>query len=219
MNSNIEKMGEFFNSRADGYDEHMLTISIEYVEFYDSISNSFDVGDERVEILDLGCGTGNELKGIFNKLPNAKITGIDLAENMTQLLISKYPDKAVDIDIIIASFADMEFEKHRYDYCVSVQAMHHYKSDKKIVIYRNIADALKPDGSFILGDYVVEKDEMIECLMRYDRLVRAEPDNIYHIDIPFTVEEEISILNEAGFKKVEIMHHKKNGVVIKSDKK
>lgn len=219
MSSNIEKMGEFFNNRADGYDEHMLEISIEYDEFYSTVGNSFTACDKAAEILDLGCGTGLELKGIFNKLPNAKITGVDLSENMTQLLISKYPDKAVDIEIITASFADMEFEKQRYDYCVSVQAMHHYKSDKKIVIYRNIADALKPDGSFILGDYVVEKDEMIECLMRYDRLVRAEPDNIYHIDIPFTVEEEISILNEAGFKKVEIMHHKKNGVVIKSDKK
>lgn len=53
----LEKMGEFFDNRLDGYEEHQLTCIESAQEFYPYTAQQLprELG---VQILDLGCGTG-----------------------------------------------------------------------------------------------------------------------------------------------------------------
>ena len=56
----LEKMDKFFESRLDGYEEHMLTNIESAAEFYPFTADCLpDTPGARV--LDLGCGTGLEL--------------------------------------------------------------------------------------------------------------------------------------------------------------
>lgn len=57
----IEKMGEFFDNRLDGYDEHQLTCIESAREFYPYTANCLPKEMESY-VLDLGCGTGLELE-------------------------------------------------------------------------------------------------------------------------------------------------------------
>ena len=77
----LEKMAEFFDSRIDGYEEHMLTCIESAEEFYPFTADCLS-GTEGAEVLDLGCGTGLELEYYFPKNPTTKVTGIDLAPGM-----------------------------------------------------------------------------------------------------------------------------------------
>ncbi len=85
-NSKIEEMGEFFNNRAESYEQHMERAVEKFDQYYSVLANPIEETDKAVEILDLGCGTGLELKGIFSRCPSAHITGIDLSKEMLQLL-------------------------------------------------------------------------------------------------------------------------------------
>ena len=55
----LEKMSAFFESRLNGYDEHMMTDIESANEFYPFTAKQLPTA-ENCHVLDLGCGTGLE---------------------------------------------------------------------------------------------------------------------------------------------------------------
>ena len=53
----LEKMGAFFESRIDGYENHQLTCIESAREFYPFTAGCLPQAS-RACVLDLGCGTG-----------------------------------------------------------------------------------------------------------------------------------------------------------------
>ena len=64
----IEKMSDFFTSRVDTYDEHMLNDVEGCKEAYIRMAEL--VPENTENLLDLGCGTGLELDEIFKATPH-----------------------------------------------------------------------------------------------------------------------------------------------------
>ena len=202
----LEKMGEFFDNRLDGYEEHQLTCIESAQEFYPFTAGCLPM-EKNANILDLGCGTGLELEFYFKLNPSAKMTGIDLATGMLAALKEKFSDK--DITLIQGSYFDVPFSENTYDAAVSVESLHHFAMDEKVPLYRKLHKALKPNGYFILTDYFApSEDEEIFYRNELNRL-KAEQgitdDEFYHYDTPLTVEHEIQALKEAGYSSVEIL--------------
>lgn len=92
----LEKMGEFFSKRLDGYEEHQLNAIDGAREFYPFTASLLPM-QNAATVLDLGCGTGLELGYYFKLNPTAKITGIDIAEDMLIALKEKFSEKAINI--------------------------------------------------------------------------------------------------------------------------
>ena len=101
----LEKMADFFAARVDLYDEHMINEVEGCKEGYEKMAEY--VPENARKILDLGCGTGLELEGIFGKVPNAEVTGIDLCAEMLNRLKQKYHNK--NIDIIVGDYFTVPF--------------------------------------------------------------------------------------------------------------
>ena len=204
----LEKMGDFFDNRLDGYEEHQLTCIESAQEFYPFTADCLPL-EGNANILDLGCGTGLELSYYFKLNPSAKVTGIDLATGMLTALKEKFSDK--DIALIQGSYFDVPFGENTYDAAVSVESLHHFTKDEKVPLYRKLYKALKSNGYFILTDYFApSEDEEIFYRNELNRL-KAEQgitdDEFYHYDTPLTVEHEIQSLQEAGFSYIEILGH------------
>ena len=202
----LEKMGDFFDARLEGYEDHQLTAIASAGEFYPFTAQCLP-REPGAEVLDLGCGTGLELDFYFPLNPAARVTGIDLAEGMLSALAKKFPDKA--LRLIRGSYFDVPFEQGRYDAAVSVESLHHFTRDEKIPLYRKVYEALKEGGWFILTDYFAASDEE-EALCREElhRLMaeeRAETGALYHYDTPLTVAHESEALHAAGFDRVEVL--------------
>ena len=198
----LEKMADFFATRVEMYDEHMINDVEGCKEGYVKMAEYVPEGARK--ILDLGCGTGLELEGIFRKLPDAEITGIDLCKEMLDRLYEKYKDKSIKLicgDYFIESFGK------GFDCAVSFQTMHHFSHEKKLTLYGKIFDALTDEGIYIECDYMVEAQSEEEHWFSENERLRKEQgigeDEFYHYDTPCTIENQIQMLKNSGFSHVE----------------
>ena len=201
----LEKMDLFFDARLDGYDDHMLNTIEGAREFYPFTAGLLPDAPG-AHILDLGCGTGLELAWYFARVPDAKVTGIDLSQGMLQALGEKFPDK--DLTLIRGSYFQVPLGENRFDGAVSVESLHHFTKEEKLPLYRRLRDALKPGSAFILTDYFAP-DAAYEGFYRSELLrLKAEQgiadEEFYHYDTPLTVAHETEALLEAGFRRVEV---------------
>ena len=209
FNCNVEEMSGFFDTRAGGYDAHMLK-SVSGIECYRRIAEPISVDSNEIDILDLGCGTGIELEYLFERVPKAKVTCIDMSEKMLELLESKYSSRAQQIQTICGSYIDWTYPQEFFDYVVSSFTLHHFMEDVKVGIYNKIIAALKPGGLYIESDFIVDRMMMKQYLQRYRRITKVLTDKrysgYYHIDIPFTIELQKELLLRAGFSHVSVFH-------------
>jgi RimJ/RimL family protein N-acetyltransferase/SAM-dependent methyltransferase len=201
-----EEMGEFFDRRAAGYEAHMEDIG-HGREMYQHAVAALPRTGRPVKILDLGCGTGLELKYLFERMPDAHVTCIDLSEKMLAILAGNYQDQAAQLEIIQDSYLDCEYPAAEYDWVISVNAMHHLLPEDKIGLYSKIRHSLEPGGMYLESDFMVDRAMMEQYQARYQRITGNLPvqhNGYYHIDIPFTVDLQKELLNKAGFGEVDI---------------
>ena len=199
-------MGDFFDARLMGYEEHQLTCIESAREFYPFTAACLPQASGSA-VLDLGCGTGLELGYYFDLVPTARVTGIDLAPGMLDRLRSKFPDQV--LTLIQGSYFDVPFGDEAFDAAVSVESLHHYTKEEKLPLYRKLHAALKPGGWFILTDYFAlseaEERQRRQELLRLKEAQGLPENEFYHYDTPLTVAHETEALSEAGFSSVEVL--------------
>ena len=202
----LEKMSDFFEARLDGYDEHMMTAIESADEFYPFTARQLPDKEGR-QILDLGCGTGLELKEYYALNPSAQVTGIDLSQGMLAELKRKFADK--DITLIHGSYFDVPLGENVFDAAVSVESLHHFTKAEKVPLYAKLHAALKVNGYFILTDYFALSDDeetmhrQTLCALKAEQGITDK--EFYHYDTPLTVRHETEALIEAGFASVEVL--------------
>ena len=202
----LERMDDFFAARVDGYDEHMRTTIEGASDFYAYTASLLPMNSGK-RVLDLGCGTGLELEEYFRLNPDAEVTGIDLSEAMLKALKEKFPDRR--INLLIGSYFDVPFGEKAYDAAVSVESLHHFPAEQKVMLYRKLPAALKDNGCFVLTDYFAESEELEKEYFQNLKQLKKEQglseDEFFHYDTPLTVEHETQALKQAGFSDVQIM--------------
>ncbi len=213
----LERMDDFFNTRAEIYDSHMLD-DLQLEAFYVAIADCFPKENREPALLDLGVGTGLELARLFEQFPGLKVTGIDLSQGMLDILKEKYRDKK--INAVCGSYFDIDFGKESYDFALSTYSLHHFSEERKKVLYRKVFDALRRGGIYIEGDYTCKTlAEQERYIREGEKLENNIADGFYHYDIPFTAEMQVKLLKEAGFSDIEIVREWENTTIIRAGKK
>ena len=210
-------MGEFFDRRAEGYEEHQFSCVDGAHEMY-AVTASLLPDIPGAEILDLGCGTGLELDPYFRRNPTAAVTGIDLSRALTDQLLQKHANRSVQV--ILGSYFDEPFGVSAYDAAVSVMSLHHFPMERKIPLYKKLKDSLKPSGFFVLTDYFAPDQAWEDrCFAELAELKKENgiPDGaFYHFDTPLTVPHETEALLRGGFSSVETLAQWGNTVVLRA---
>lgn len=210
----LEKMDIFFEKRLDDYENHMLENVEGCKEGYLRMAKLIPEGTRN--LLDLGCGTGLELEEILSKNPDISVTGIDLSPSMLDKLRLKYHGH--NLNLITGDYVQYNYPKQKYDVAISFQTLHHLSHRNKQILYAKIREALKENGIYIECDYMVlEESEETYYYQEYERMItqlQLPKDVYYHYDTPCTVSHQISFLQEAGFKKVDVLWRKENTTLI-----
>ncbi len=214
-----EVMPAFFSNRADTYDDHMRdTMGVDFDRYYLAVASALDPTERSVSLLDLGTGTGAELAAIMARLPCAHITCVDVSAAMLRKLSDRYHASAHRLTLVRGSYLGLHYRPGAYDYVVSVMTMHHLTCGAKLDLYRRLRQSLKPGGRYIEGDWVVSPAKAREYReLRAVRLLLVPPgagEAEYHLDIPLTLEDQVGLLQSAGFDPVSVRLHEGERAVL-----
>ncbi|MCL2301138.1 MAG: class I SAM-dependent methyltransferase [Firmicutes bacterium] len=209
MKHNYEPMGAFFNKHAPTYDHDHTAQIVGGVAMKDIVAGYLPEGAR--DILDLGCGTGLELPAIFARFPEARVVGIDLAEDMLALLHERCAGFAVET--LHMSYFDYDFPEKQFDAVISVMSLHHFSPEQKIGLYSRVRSTLKPGGVFLNCDYYIGNPLCARLQFARLRRLKIEP-GAMHIDTPLTTRQELQTLRQAGFARVEMPLNQDNTTLI-----
>lgn len=106
-------------------------------------------------VLDVGCGHGR-LAALLGRFPLESYTGIDLSSEAVQ--------QAQEADIAGARFEEADFDEweppERFDLIVFVDSL--YYAENPVATLRRYAEALSPDGFFVVSMYRYSNNALIQ---------------------------------------------------------
>lgn len=135
-------------------------------------------------ILDLGSGTGETAAAVLACHPGATLLGIDSSPDMLNIARAR---------MLAATFQVGRIEDPLppgpFDIVVSAFAIHHLDGPAKADLFRRVARALAPAGSFAILDVVVPERHATGS-------IRLEEG----VDRPSTIADQLEWLAEAGLR-------------------
>lgn len=188
--------------------------------------------------LDLGFGSGQVEKMIFDRIPEAKVVGVDSSREMMALAaerLAPYAERYQAVEHDLAQTQALILPEHPYQFAISIQALHHLIPVEMQTAYHFIYRILEPGGLFLLVDRMrVDTPALWSVIQslwaRQDRVYGstiknhegatfAEHEQIVrgHGDLPVGPEQHLSWMRDAGFEAA-ILHLHGNRALIAARK-
>lgn len=212
----MKSVKDHFEEEAEVFDGLIRTLIPSYEDMVNSMVLALPFHEkEKINVLDLGCGTGNISLKVKERFPNARITCVDMAENMIEIAKSKLASYN-DIEFKIADFRDLDFQDD-FDAVISSLALHHLQHQEKKLFYHTINRFLKKGGVFYNTDNILGSSPHLNQLYM-DKWVnfmlkshtQEEIDTVWlpkhrEEDFPAPLMDHIHWLEDAGFKEVDVV--------------
>jgi len=211
----MSKIASAFDEIATKYDRQRRSLIPCYDDFYKLMVVLAETTTVQPRILDIGAGTGLLTNFLMAKFPNASYTLIDISDEMLNVARQRFQHLS-SVSYIKADYKDF-LETEQFDIIVSALSIHHLTNPEKQKLYKGIFGSLKKGGTFINGDQFLarttETEEWHHKLwvdkIESTTLTTQEKNAAYErmkLDIPATVEDNITWLEEAGFINVDLFY-------------
>jgi len=205
MKHPLEPMAQFFNNRAAIYDEVHTGHIDGGLATKELVAQHLP--ERTRDVLDLGCGTGLELPPLFARFPQANVVGIDLAQDMLDILHERCAD--FDVQTLCMSYFDYEFPAESFDAVISVMSLHHFTPKQKLDLYTCVRKTLRPGGVFLNCDYIIGSPLRERLSFTRLKLMRKQAGDM-HFDTPLTAKHELRLLRRAGFAQMDVIWQEGN---------
>lgn len=164
--------------------------------------------------LDVGCGTGKMARTVLNNFDIQKMVCIDVESEMLERSESLCDDEKVEFlqcDAIELSYQDM------FDIVTAIQVNHYFKKDERMAAIKKCYNALRDDGIYIsFENFAPDSEEGIRLFLeRWKQYQikngKTEEEADLHIKrygqsyFPISISESIGLLEDCGFRMVEIL--------------
>jgi tRNA (cmo5U34)-methyltransferase len=213
----VDRVKQHFEKEAKEYDGIILKLIPHYPQMLDALVSAIPFGGmEPIRVIDLGCGTGTISQRVLVAFPNARVTCLDLAENMIEMArvkLAQHPHA----HYLVSDFSTFAFDAE-YNVVVSSLALHHLVTDAdKQGFYSKIYDALAPGGVFYNADVVLGSNDALQAMyMRQwqafmlQNVSREEMEHTWlpkycDEDRPARLTDHLAWLAKAGFTDVDVV--------------
>lgn len=199
-----------FDSKYYDYDILIRKLIPKYDDIHRLVVGAIDFPrNKKLEILDLGIGTGQTALALVEKFPSATIDGVDISEKMIlqgKERLKNFLDRLNFIEQDIKNLA----VKKEYCACVAVLCIHHLHGEQKQTLFRKIFNLLVPNGIFVIGD-IIKFDSDVETKEKEKQwrdflISNLGPkegsywfENYQEEDLPSSISEQLTWLKNAGF--------------------
>lgn len=143
-------------------------------------------------VLDIGCSTGNLLMHLRNAMPQARLTGGDMADDVIASCQADADLVGIDFQVM-----DMTAIAGRYDVVVANATGFFLTAEEYGRALRSVADSLEPGGAYIAFEWLHPFPQ--ELAIR--ETSRSHPEGLTIHARSFGAVE--GLLHDAGFSKVE----------------
>lgn len=223
MTCEFSDVKEKFDENASEYDSQRRKLIPCFDDFYSTAVSLAKTNNDKLDILDIGAGTGLLSSFIMEALPNTRLTLIDISEKMIEIAKNRLKNKPA-VTYIIDDYTKYKFDE-TYDVVVSSLSIHHLPDNQKRELYANIYSILNPNGIFINADQVLGNTPFIESLYKSDwkhkvdnsGLSQDEVNSAYErtkLDKMGTLDDQLTWLKEIGFWDVDCVYKYYNFVVM-----
>ncbi|AJC87626.1 carboxy-S-adenosyl-L-methionine synthase CmoA [Campylobacter insulaenigrae] len=210
----LEKQFEFDTDVASVFDD-MVSRSVPF--YSQNLKLIVDIierfASKNSKICDLGCSTSSLLLALFERRQDLKLSGVDNAQAMLNIAKSKSNAFGAKIDFYNKNLDEFDF--FRNDVFIATYTMQFIRPQKRQNIINKIYENLNNNGIFIMSEKILYDDvkiskKMIEIYENYKqeqgytRLeIATKREALENILIPYTQDENITMLKNAGFVRVE----------------
>lgn len=156
-------VGDFFDQASADYDDSIRKAIPPYQEMFDAlVGYCFLDAQKPLNILELGCGTGNLSVLLRALFPEARLTLVDLSPDMLKQAARKLGGENSKLSLQQGGFMDIQFNAGHFDLVISSMALHHLGDEEKPVLYQRIFEWLKPNGLFRCADETLAQPEAVQ---------------------------------------------------------
>ena len=204
------------------------------VPFYDEVrklivSLILKEQKEGLKVLDLGSSTAKFLLDLHSKMDvTMHLKGLDNSQAMLDRAEQKCQAFGANIEL---EFADMlKYEYDQEDVIVANYTLQFIRPMQRVELIKKLYDGLSDEGVFIFSEKVVFEDktldkELIDIYYDYKKEqgyseyeIAQKREALENVLIPFTIEENIQMCKDAGFKSVDTIFQWSNFVTFVSKK-
>lgn len=147
-----------------------------------------------LKILDIGCGTADDLIKLKTFYPRSRLFGIDADPGILKIAANKINKLSLKISLQAALAENLPFKTNAFDIVWSSLMIHHLPSVIKQKAFREIYRVLKPKGKFYLIDFSKPNNPLIAKLLFLHKYFEHTQDH-YEGKIP-------RYLSQSGFKQI-----------------
>lgn len=167
-------------------------------------------------VYDIGCSLGNLLLALSPRLPHAKLIGLDTSSAMIER--AKLKAKAYNADICFKVMDCTKEEFEESSAIVSNYTLQFIRPPLRLNLIKKLYNSLKSaNGMLIISEKMVSEDslfakQMIEYYHQYkahngysQSEIASKREALENVLVPYSLEENITLLKSAGFSAVEVL--------------
>ena len=212
----IKKQFEFDEAVAGVFDDMLLRS----VPFYkENLNLQIDILKKILQtndkVIDLGSSTGTFLIELSKQIDNINLTGIDSSDAMIKKSTQKAKAFASSAKFIKADFLNYDLSNSKAIIAnYTIQFIRPLKREKLI---QKIYNSLINKGIFLMSEKLITENKklnkiMIDLYYKYKKQkgyseyeIAAKREALENVLIPYTMQENIEMLKNAGFKDIDVI--------------
>ena len=204
-----------FDHISMDYDRQRKQLIPCFKDFYSIAVSLIEPISKSPTVLDIGAGTGLFSSFLLGKIPDAKITLIDISEKMLQVAKERFRGVS-GLEYIVGDYTYYN-SFQEYDIIISALSIHHLNDEQKYELYKQCYSMLKTNGTFINADQVLGDTQYIDYIFKKhwksgienSGLSKEEISSAYErikLDKEAPLSQQLSWLRDIGFSDVDCLY-------------
>jgi len=174
---------------------------------------------QAVNLLDIGCGAGNYTLMMLTKIPDLNCTLVDLSKPMLEKAFERVSQKTKNqVTILQGDIREVNMNENHFDIILAGAVLHHLRDDGDWeTTFEKLFKLLKPGGCLMISDLITQDTELVieYTWERYGDYLegfggKAYRQNVFDYiakeDSPRSMNYQLDLMKQIGFRKVEILH-------------